>query len=51
MWIKTTDPKVTRANPPCIDDPVVFNLSNTARVTREVGESLIDRYDFIIKHE
>jgi len=51
MWIETTGPQVVRVNPPCIDDPVKFNGSHTAQVTQDVGESLIDRYDFIIKHE
>jgi hypothetical protein len=49
MWIKTDNDNLKQLAPEGVDweDRVVFNDSNSAQVTKELGERLVEEYEDI----
>lgn len=49
MWIKTDNDALTKLAPEGVDpaDAVEFNDSNSAQVTKELGERLIEEFEDI----
>jgi len=51
MWLKSQRDSLVALHPDDIDGTVEFSDNNLAQCSRDVGELLIERYDFVEEHE
>jgi hypothetical protein len=52
MWIRTTlDNRVSFFDADVMNEPIEWSENETAKVTAEVGEALIEKYEHIEEHE
>jgi hypothetical protein len=51
MWLKSNRERLVALHPDEIDETVEFSDNGLAQCKRDVGEQLLEMYDFIEEHE